>query len=303
MICLLGPSGCGKTTTLRIIAGFIFPTQGRVYIEDVDVTTQPPHLRNIGFVFQNFALFPHLSVAENVEFGLRNIGARVAERRRRVDEMLATVQLTGWAGRYPRELSGGQQQRVALARALVLHPAVLLLDEPFSSLDAQLRFHMRDEVRSLVHHLNATTVLVTHDQEEALAIADRIVVVNRGQIEQIGMPSEIYDFPKSRFVAEFIGRCNLLPCKSVGPGRSVTVAGDQVISISNDPTNDCGVVAIRPEHLTVVSGPSINRIRVHIAQFTYLGPRTHLHVNTLRAQDDRRPAKQPGKRPDCWRAA
>src|SRR5262245_58794236 len=216
LVCLLGPSGCGKTTTLRLIAGFASPTHGRVFIEGTDVTAKPPHVRNIGIVFQHHALFPHLSVFGNVEFGLRNIGAKKVERRTRVNEMLATVRLTGLADRYPRELSSGQQQRVALARALVLRPAVLLLDEPFSNLDAQLRVQMREEVRSLVHQLNATTILVTHDQEEALAMADRILVMNKGQIEQIGTPSEIYDAPQSRFVAAFVGRCNLLPCRTAG---------------------------------------------------------------------------------------
>ena len=278
LVYLLGPSGCGKTTTLRLIAGFTAPTHGRVFIEGTDVTAKPPHLRDIGIVFQHHALFPHLSVFENVEFGLRNIGARKAERRERVNEMLATVRLVGLAGRYPRELSGGQQQRVALARALVLRPAVLLLDEPFSNLDAQLRVHMRDEVRSLVHQLNATTILVTHDQEEALAMADQIVVMNKGQIEQIGQPSEVYEVPESRFVAEFIGRCNLLPCKSVGRQRSVMVGGDQILTISNDMTRESGVVAIRPEHFMVANGSCLNRLRVEIVQFTYLGARTYLHV-------------------------
>ena len=278
LVCLLGPSGCGKTTTLRLIAGFTSPTAGRVYIEGTDVTERPPHLRNIGIVFQSHALFPHLSVFENLEFGLRNIGARKAERRKRVGEMLETVRLTGLAARYPRELSGGQQQRVALARALVLRPAVLLLDEPFSSLDAQLRTHMREEVRALVHQLNATTVLVTHDQEEALAMADRIAVMNRGRIEQIGAPSDIYDAPQSRFVAAFIGRCNLIPCTSAGRDRTVTVEGGRTITILNDPTSERGVVAIRPEHLIVADASSPNRLRVQITQFTYLGSRTHLHA-------------------------
>jgi len=278
LVCLLGPSGCGKTTTLRLIAGFASPTQGRVFIEGTDVTTKPPHVRNIGIVFQHHALFPHLTVFENVEFGLRNIGAPKPERRERVNDMLATVRLVGLAGRYPRELSGGQQQRVALARALVLRPAVLLLDEPFSNLDAQLRIHMREEVRSLVHELNATTVLVTHDQEEALAIADRIVVMNKGRIEQMGAPSDIYDGPQSRFVAEFIGRCNLLPCKPAGHERTVMVEDGQMLSIANDPTAEHGVVAIRAEHLTLADGPPLNHLVVEVVQFTYLGPRTYLHV-------------------------
>jgi putative spermidine/putrescine transport system ATP-binding protein len=213
-----------------------------------------------------------------VEFGLRNVGAKKTERVSRVTEMLATVRLVGLADRYPRELSGGQQQRVALARALALRPAVLLLDEPFSSLDAQLRIHMREEVRSLVHRLKTTTILVTHDQEEALAVADRIVVMHNGRIEQIGTPSEIYDTPNSRFVAEFIGRCNLLPCKATDCERAVLIDGNQALSISNQPTSERGVVAIRPEHLTVADVSALNRLRVEVVQFTYLGGRTHLHV-------------------------
>jgi putative spermidine/putrescine transport system ATP-binding protein len=298
LVCLLGPSGCGKTTTLRLIAGFASPTHGRVFIEGTDVTTKPPHVRNIGIVFQHHALFPHLSVFENVEFGLRNIGVPKPERRERVNEMLARVRLVGLAGRYPRELSGGQQQRVALARALVLKPAVLLLDEPFSNLDAQLRIHMREEVRSLVHQLNATTVLVTHDQEEALALADRIVVMNKGRIEQMGAPSDIYDAPQSRFVAEFIGRCNLLPCKSTGHARAVMVEGGPMLSIANDPTGDHGVVAVRPEHLTLADGPSPNRLVVEVVQFTYLGSRTYLHVvmNNLKMVADLPSADAKGLR-------
>ncbi|HEY7247686.1 MAG TPA: ABC transporter ATP-binding protein [Xanthobacteraceae bacterium] len=279
LVCLLGPSGCGKTTTLRLIAGFTAPTHGRVFIQGADVTEKPPHLRDIGIVFQHYALFPHLSVFHNVEFGLRNIGVRKLERRERVNEMLATVRLAGLADRYPRELSGGQQQRVALARALVLRPAVLLLDEPFSNLDAQLRVHMRDEVRSLVHHLNATTILVTHDQEEALATADQIVVMNKGQVEQIGPPSEIYEMPESRFVAEFIGRCNLLPCASAGRERFVVVGEDQMLMTSNDVIGETGVVAIRPEHFVAASFSSLNRVRVEIVELTYLGSRTYLHVS------------------------
>src|SRR4249919_2883719 len=182
LVCLLGPSGCGKTTTLRLIAGFAAPTHGRVFIEGTDVTAKPPHLRDIGIVFQHHALFPHLSVFENVEFGLRNIGARKAERRERVNEMLATVRLVGLAGRYPRELSGGQQQRVALARALVLRPAVLLLDEPFSNLDAKLRKALQLELKTLQQQVGITFIYVTHDQEEALTMSDRIAVMADGRV-------------------------------------------------------------------------------------------------------------------------
>src|ERR1700676_1664993 len=205
LLALLGPSGCGKTTLLRLIAGLIEPSQGKIEIRGRDVTHVPAHRRDVGLVFQNYALFPHMTVWQNVAFGLRMRGMPKADIRRIVDETLEVVQMARLGERLPTQLSGGQQQRVALARALVLRPAVLLLDEPFSNLDAQLRVHMRDEVRSLVHQLNATTILVTHDQKGALAMADQIVVMNKGQIEQIGQPSEVYEVPESRFVAEFIG--------------------------------------------------------------------------------------------------
>src|ERR1700683_4927557 len=187
----LGPSGCGKTTTWRRFAGFEPPTSGKILLDGVDVGNWAPNRRNVNTVFQSYALFPFLTVAENVAFGMRYKSVPKSERNDRVAEALALVQLSGYETRRPNQLSGGQQQRVALARALVLRPAVLLLDEPFSSLDAQLRIHMRDEVRSLVHQLKTTTILVTHDQEEALAISDRIVVMNKGCIEQVGGPSEI----------------------------------------------------------------------------------------------------------------
>lgn len=209
LLCLLGPSGCGKTTTLRMIAGFIEPTGGSIKIEGTEVSQLPPYRRDTGMVFQSYALFPHMNVAQNVAFGLENIGMASAERQKRVSEMLEMVELGHLAKRYPKELSGGQQQRVALARALALHPAVLLLDEPFSNLDAQLRVRLRQEMRRVLEKMNITTLFVTHDQEEALMLSDRIVVMNKGKVEQIGTPEEIYESPASQFVAEFIGSCNV----------------------------------------------------------------------------------------------
>ncbi|MET4391646.1 putative spermidine/putrescine transport system ATP-binding protein [Bradyrhizobium sp. F1.4.3] len=210
LVCLLGPSGCGKTTSLRMLAGFVSPTSGDILIDGRSVTHVPAYRRDVGIVFQNYALFPHMTVAKNVEYGLVNIGMKKQERLSRVQDMLRRVELQHLAGRYPRELSGGQQQRVALARALALQPKVLLLDEPFSNLDAQLRVRLREDLHNLIRSLETTTLFVTHDQDEALTLADRIVVMNKGAVEQIGSPEEIYDAPATRFVAEFIGQCSLL---------------------------------------------------------------------------------------------
>jgi putative spermidine/putrescine transport system ATP-binding protein len=211
LVSLLGPSGCGKTTVLRMIAGFVAPTQGNVTLRDEDVTRRPPHLRPAALVFQNYALFPHLSVFENIAFGLRRRRLAKAEITERVGRMIATMRLDGLAERRPKALSGGQQQRVALARALVIEPAVILLDEPFSSLDSKLRESTRAELRHLQRQIGFTAVLVTHDQGEALSISDRIAVMEQGQIVQLGTAQDIYYRPASRFVAEFIGRSNPVP--------------------------------------------------------------------------------------------
>ncbi|MBS7695880.1 MULTISPECIES: ABC transporter ATP-binding protein [unclassified Chelatococcus] len=211
MVALLGPSGCGKTTTLRMVAGFIKPSAGRIVVRGRDLTGLPPHKRDTGLVFQNYALFPHLSVAENIAFGLRRRGVPAAEREKRVAQMIATMQLTGLADRLPRQLSGGQQQRVAVARALVINPSILLLDEPFSNLDAKLRESTGLELRRIQRELGLTSIFVTHDQNEAMAIADRIAVMNGGAVEQIGAAVDIYERPKTRFVADFIGSANFLP--------------------------------------------------------------------------------------------
>jgi len=209
LVALLGPSGCGKTTTLRMVAGFVEPTAGRILMGGADITRMPPHKRNAGMVFQSYALFPHLSVADNIAFGLRRRAVPRAEIAARVARMVSLLQLDGLEQRLPRQLSGGQQQRVAVGRALVINPAVLLLDEPFSNLDALLRDSTRIEMRRLQTTLGLTTLFVTHDQAEAMAISDRIAVMHRGRIEQIGTPREIYDRPATRFVAGFIGRANL----------------------------------------------------------------------------------------------
>jgi spermidine/putrescine ABC transporter ATP-binding subunit len=218
LVALLGPSGCGKTTTLRIVAGFERPDAGRVRIQGDDVTAEPPYRRDTGMVFQHYALFPHMTVRENIGFGLRMRGVDRHAVEARVQEALALVSLTGLEDRYPRQLSGGQQQRVALARALVIRPKLLLLDEPLSSLDAKLRQEMRLEVRAIQRRVGITALFVTHDQEEALSLADRVAVINHGRIEQVGTPVEVYEQPRTAFVAGFIGRSNFFSGEIVDGG-------------------------------------------------------------------------------------
>jgi len=215
-VALLGPSGCGKTTSLRMIAGYITPTAGRVLLEGQDATHLPPERRNIGMVFQSYALFPHMTVAENVAFGLQMRKVPQAEIKDRVAATLKLVDLADLGGRFPKELSGGQQQRVALARAVVIRPSVLLLDEPLSNLDARLRQQMRDELKRVQREVGLTAILVTHDQEEALALADHIAILNRGRLEQAGAPKAIFRRPATRFVADFLGFENFLTLSSVG---------------------------------------------------------------------------------------
>jgi spermidine/putrescine transport system ATP-binding protein len=215
---LLGPSGCGKTTTLRMIAGFERPTAGAIVLDGSDVSSVPPHERNVHTVFQNYALFPHLNVFDNIAFGLRRRKMRREEVRRRVQESLELVELSGLGGRQPRQLSGGQQQRVALARALVLRPAVLLLDEPLGALDAKIRKQLRVELKALQEEVGITFVFVTHDQEEALSMSDRVAVMSEGRIEQVGTPAAVYEDPASVFVADFLGVSNMMDGEPVGWG-------------------------------------------------------------------------------------
>ena len=218
-VSLLGPSGCGKTTTLQMIAGFVGPTSGAVRLEGRDLLAMKPARRGLGIVFQSYALFPHMTVAENVAFGLEMQGVAAAERTRRVGETLELVGLTAFTGRFPRQLSGGQQQRVALARALVIRPQILLLDEPLSNLDAKLREEMQIELRQIQRTVGTTTILVTHDQAEAMALSDRIVVMNHGRAEQVGPPHEAYERPATPFVASFLGKTNLLDGATVRPEK------------------------------------------------------------------------------------
>jgi putative spermidine/putrescine transport system ATP-binding protein len=253
-VVLLGPSGCGKTTTLRMIAGFIESTAGSVRIGARDVTQDPPYRRNVGFVFQNYALFPHLTVAENVAFGLRRRRRPEREIGERVARALALVRLEGFEARMPRQLSGGQQQRVAIARALVIAPDVLLLDEPLSNLDAKLRRDVRAELRRLQQLSGITTVMVTHDQDEAMSIGDRLVVMNHGRVQQVGTPQALYRHPANRFVAGFIGRGNFLAGAPGAAGKSfVTRGGAAIVCGRIDPGAD--TLLIRPENIAVRPQP------------------------------------------------
>ncbi len=212
LVCLLGPSGCGKTTGLQLIAGILAPDQGNIFLGRKDITTLPPWKRNIGLVFQDYALFPHMSVYENIAYGLKQKGAPKAEIGRRIGELLELVELPGYEQRRPEQLSGGEKQRVALARAVAPSPALLLLDEPLSALDARLRTQLRREIRNIQKRIGLTTIYVTHDQEEALSLSDRIIVRQTGIIPQSGTPQELYTRPKNEFVARFIGNSNLVPC-------------------------------------------------------------------------------------------
>jgi len=260
LVFLLGPSGCGKTTTLRIVSGFIEPDAGEVRVRGERVDGTPPDRRGLGMVFQHYALFPHMTVAQNVAFGLRMRRVAADEARRRVGRALELVRLGGLEGRYPQALSGGQQQRVALARAIVIEPRLLLLDEPLSSLDAKLREEMRGELRALQRVLGITTVFVTHDQEEALTMADEIVVMAGGRVLQVGAPAELYDRPATRFVAHFIGESNLeagIVRAPAGPGRwQVDASGLEVVATAERVWTPGAAVAItvRPERVQLQRG-------------------------------------------------
>ena len=248
LVALLGPSGCGKTTTLRMVGGFIPVTEGRILVGGRDLTHLPPNKRNMGFGFQNYALFPHMSVAENIAFGLEMRKLPKAEIAGKVKTALDRVKLSHLAERLPKQLSGGQQQRVALARALVIEPDVLLLDEPLSNLDAQLRHEMKTEIRTLQQQLGITTIFVTHDQDEALSVADRVVLMRNGRIEQQGAPDDLFGRPASRFAAEFMGVTNLLPGELADVGRFRLASGEEV---RVDPAGVAGdlSLAVRPERL------------------------------------------------------
>ena len=274
---LLGPSGCGKTTTLRMIAGFVEPSAGRILFGSHDVTELPPYRRNTGLVFQGYALFPHLTVFENVAFGLRMRKLERAEIERRATEALRLVRLETLGERMPRQLSGGQQQRVALARALAIEPEVLLLDEPLSNLDAKLREEVRVEIRQLQRRLGLTTVMVTHDQEEALSVADRLVVMENGAIQQIGTQRELYNSPRNQFVANFIGRTNFLSGAASGPARFRTASGLEIALAG--PAAGERLLAIRPERIRLGAANGVaNRFPATVEYVSYLGATTEYVV-------------------------
>jgi iron(III) transport system ATP-binding protein len=257
LVTLLGPSGCGKTTTLRLIAGFEFPTAGQILLDGREINQLPPHKRDMSMVFQSYAIFPHLNVAENIAYGLNVQHKSRAEIGNRVAKVMELVELTGYEKRQPNQLSGGQQQRVALARALIMEPKVLLMDEPLSNLDAKLREQMRTEIRRIQQRLGITSVYVTHDQVEAMTLSDKVVVMNEGRIEQAGPPAEVYRRPATRFVADFIGRANFVPA-TVRDRRNGTVTVDALGATLAVPAPDAAVavgqgvtLVVRPEMVAV----------------------------------------------------
>jgi putative spermidine/putrescine transport system ATP-binding protein len=282
-VSFLGPSGCGKTTTLRMIAGFERPTAGRIVIDGEDVTDRPPNKRNIGMVFQSYALFPNMTVAANIGYGLR---IRHVDRKRiagRVDELLSLINLEGRGDRYPWQLSGGQQQRVALARALAIEPQVLLLDEPLSALDAKIRLSLRQEIRQIQRKLGITTIYVTHDQEEALSLSDRVVVMNEGRVEQVGPPPQVYGQPETGFVARFIGHLNVLNARAVDPAGGTVLIGDQLVqlprALQDTAAGEEVQLAIRPESMRLHDGiPGANLLRGTIEDVTFLGATVRIRL-------------------------
>jgi spermidine/putrescine transport system ATP-binding protein len=281
---LLGPSGCGKTTTLRLIAGFEQPTSGRILLDGVDVSDVPPHRRNVNTVFQSYALFPFLTVSDNVAFGLRHRKLTKVEIKRRVDEALDLVKMTSYAKRRPGQLSGGQQQRVALARALVLNPAVLLLDEPLGALDAKLRRSLKVELKALQERVGITFLYVTHDQEEALTMSDRLAVMNAGRIVQIGSPRQVYEEPADTYVADFLGAANLMEIEviSAGPPGELRL-GDWTLTAQRCEVGDAGFTGkahavIRPERVRIEVHGSAgeNRVPGMVERVVFLGSATQV---------------------------
>ncbi|MCC7162554.1 MAG: ABC transporter ATP-binding protein [Anaerolineae bacterium] len=281
-VSFLGPSGCGKTTTLRMIAGFELPTAGIIRLEGVDISNRPPNKRNVGMVFQSYALFPNMTVADNIAFGLQVSGKSKEQKSKRVEEMLRLIHLPQLGARYPYQLSGGQQQRVALARALAIQPQVLLLDEPLSALDAKIRVSLRHEIRSIQQHLGITTIYVTHDQEEAMSLSDRIVVMSEGRMEQVGTPFEIYNFPRTQFVASFVGTLNQLQARVLDPAGGKLELEGQTVHIAKAIDKMAGetvAVALRPEMIGLDDGGE-EQLSGTVEDSTFLGSivRTRLRL-------------------------
>ena len=283
LVSFLGPSGCGKTTTLRMVAGFEIPTGGRIVMDGKDITEMPPNQRDVGMVFQSYALFPNMTVAGNIGFGLKVMKKSAEETQQRVNDMLGLINMPEYAQRYPYQLSGGQQQRVALARALALRPDVLLLDEPLSALDAKIRVSLRAEIRAIQRKLGITAIYVTHDQEEALSLSDRVVVMNAGMMEQVGTPFEIYNFPQTAFVASFVGTLNSTDAEVVDSEKGIIRLGDiQLISaedLSKRKKGDKVRMSIRPERLSFASEQKKdNVLDCTIENITFLGSVVRIQV-------------------------
>ena len=314
---LLGPSGCGKTTTLRMVAGFEQPTSGEVLLDGVDLAGIPPNKRNVNTVFQSYALFPHLKVFDNVAFGLRRAGVDGVEVKRRVGEILEQVQLAAFASRKPAQLSGGQQQRVALARALVLKPAVLLLDEPLGALDAKLRRQLQLELKALQERVGITFLYVTHDQEEAITMSDHIAVMNRGHVEQVASPREIYEEPATAFVADFLGVSNLIEAQATGAsGEGVALLLGSGISIEATrgavEARGAVKVVIRPERVKIEpeGATGSNRVGALVTRSIYLGNGVRVIMQLVTGQsivalaqnpdDNASPTWDPGMRVTCY---
>jgi spermidine/putrescine ABC transporter ATP-binding subunit len=282
-ITLLGPSGSGKTTTLMMVAGFVLPTAGQILVNGEDIAFRPPHKRNVGMVFQNYALFPHMTVAENIAFPLKMRKWPREEIRQAVRDVLQLVRLPGFEERYPRQLSGGQQQRVALARALVFRPPVLLMDEPLGALDKKLREEMQLEIKHIQESTHITTIYVTHDQEEALTMSDRIAVMNAGRVEQVGTPRELYEQPVSPFVADFIGESNFMSGRiERGDGRYYLVMPDGwrivIPAADNAQPGEQVSIALRPERIVIGDGSGDNVVQGTIEEIIYVGEATKFRV-------------------------
>jgi len=281
-VSFLGPSGCGKTTTLRMIAGFETPSSGFIRLDKVDITNRPPNQRNVGMVFQAYALFPNMTVGDNIGFGLK-IRKRPAEAiRKKVEEMLALIHLPDKGQNYPYQLSGGQQQRVALARALAISPQVLLLDEPLSALDAKIRVELRLEIRRIQRQLGITTIYVTHDQEEAMSLSDRVVVMSRGVMEQVGTPFEIYNYPKTSFVASFVGTLNQLRCTVVDAKSGRLSYNGQHLTTAepvSQPDGATVTLMLRPEELRLGSEGGENRLTGTVETVNFLGSIVRVSIN------------------------
>lgn len=284
LVTLLGPSGCGKTTTLRMLAGLESPTRGEIQIGGRDVTRLPAHERDVSMVFQSYALFPHMSVADNVAYGLEAVGQPKAEAKRNAVAGLELVGLGGFGDRLPAELSGGQQQRVAVARALVLEPQVLLLDEPLSNLDARLRRHVRTEIRELQQRLGFTAVYVTHDQQEALAVSDRIIVMHQGRIAQEGAPRTLYDAPASEFIADFIGEANVLPCEvvDIADGMATVAIGrlHHLVPAPGPAAKGAAKLSVRANAITIAEANEEAPLPGRVMSSAYLGDHLEYEIET-----------------------